>query len=153
MIATYNRLADLEQTIAELEALDDWHSIVLARADIGIFDWPLQSDTLYLSPSFKKMLGYRDHEFGNSLNDWLKNIHVDDRDRVSSEIELALCDGSEKYRAMHRMKHRNGNSIWFLFRASILRSDDGMPTRMIGAVIDVTDFKNHLFQTFQNMAD
>ncbi len=153
MISTNARLANLEQTIAELEAMDDWHSIVLARADIGIFDWPLQTNKMYLSPSFKKILGYDEHEFLTELDTWWPLFHADDCDQVASEIEAAICSGSDKYRALHRMKHRNGTVIWFLFRASILRSKNRMPTRMIGAAIDVSDVKIHLFKPFETVAD
>ncbi len=57
MIAVCNSETRLMQTIADLEVIDDWYSIILKNAGIGIFDWPLDRNRLYLSPSFTSMLG------------------------------------------------------------------------------------------------
>ncbi len=137
--SVYQPQAELEQTIAELEALDDWNTLILAEAEIGVFDWPLHSHELYLSPIFKRMLGYREHELPDSLNAWLSHIHPDDYDRVTSSLDQALHNGARKFQTVHRAKHRNGTSPLFLVKASIIRCNNGSPTRMLGAVIDLTN--------------
>ena len=140
----YHPQAQLEQTIADLEAVDDWNTMVLAEAEIGVFDWPLHSHELYLSPIFKRMLGYRDHELPDSLEAWLSHIHPDDHDRVTSSLDRAIRNGARKFQTVHRVKHRNGTSPLFLIKASIVRSADGTPTRMLGAVIDLTAVTHEL---------
>ena len=136
--SSYHPQAELEQTIAELEALDDWNSQVLAETEIGVFDWPLRSQKLYLSPIFKRMLGYRDHELPDSLQTWLSHIHEDDYDRVTTSLEQAIYNGARKFQTVHRVKHRNGTTPLFLIKAAIVRNQQGTPTRMLGAVIDLT---------------
>lgn len=142
--SVYHPQAELEQTIADLEAIDDWNSLILAEANIGVFDWPLHSQTLYLSPIFKRMLGYRDHELPNSLQAWLNHIHPDDYARVTSSLERAVRGGERKFQMLHRATHRDGTSPLFLVKASIVRSADGTPTRLLGAVIDLTDVSAEL---------
>ena len=142
--SSYHPQAQLEQTIAELEALDDWNSQVLDETEIGVFDWPLQSHELYLSPIFKRMLGYRDHELPDSLQAWLSHIHPDDYDRVTTALDQAVRNGARKFEMVHRAKHRNGTTPLFLIKASIVRNSRGTPTRMLGAVIDLTSVSEDL---------
>ncbi len=136
--SAYHPQAELEQTIADLEALDDWNSLILAEAEIGVFDWPLHSHELYLSPIFKRMLGYCEHELPDSLQAWLDHIHPDDYARVTADLDRAVRNGARKFQTVHRAKHRNGTSPLFLVKASIVRSNNGTPTRLLGAVIDLT---------------
>ena len=142
--SAYHPQAELEQTIAELEALDDWNSQVMAETEIGVFDWPLRSHDLYLSPIFKRMLGYRDHELPDSLQAWLSHIHADDYDRVTSSLEQAICSGARKFQTVHRAKHRDGTTPLFLIKAAIVRTSQGTPTRLLGAVIDMTTVAGEL---------
>ena len=140
----YHPQAELEQTIADLEALDDWNTLILAEVEIGVFDWPLHSHELYLSPIFKRMLGYREHELPDSLQAWLGHIHPDDYERVTADLDRAVRSGARKFQTVHRANHRNGTSPLFLVKASIVRSNDGTPTRMLGAVIDLTTVTQEL---------
>ncbi|MBM3969818.1 MAG: PAS domain-containing protein [Planctomycetes bacterium] len=136
--SSYHPQAELEQTIADLEALDDWNSQVMAETEIGVFDWPLRSHEVYLSPIFKRLLGYRDHELPDALQAWLSHIHSDDYDRVTSALERAIRNGACKFQTVHRVKHRDGTTPLFLIKASIVRNSKGTPTRMLAAVIDLT---------------
>lgn len=136
--SSYHPQAELQQTIAELEALDDWNTQVMAETEIGVFDWPLRSQELYLSPIFKRMLGYHDHELADSLQAWLSHIHADDYERVTTSLELAVRNGARKFQVLHRVNRRDGTTPLFLIKASIVRTSQGTPTRLLGAVIDMT---------------
>lgn len=136
--SAYHPQAELEQTIADLEALDDWNTQVLTETEIGIFDWPLRSSELYLSPIFKRMLGYRDHELADSLQAWLSHIHADDYNRVTTALEQAVKGDARKFQMVHRAQRRDGQALIFLMKASIVRNADGTPTRLLGAVIDLS---------------
>lgn len=134
----YHSQAAMQQTIAELEAVDDWNSQVLAETEIGVFDWPLRSQKIYLSPTLKRMLGYHDHELADSLQSWLSHIHEDDYDRVTTSLEQAVRSRVRKFQVMYRAKHRNGTDPLFLIKGAIVRDSQGTPTRLLAAVIDLT---------------
>lgn len=134
----YHSQTALQQTIAELEAVDDWNSQVLAETEIGVFDWPLRTQNLYLSPTLKRMLGYHDHELADSLQSLLSHIHADDYDRVTSSLEQAVRSRVRKFQLTYRAKHRNGASPLFLIKGAIVRDPRGTPTRLLAAVIDLT---------------
>ena len=90
------------------------------------------------------MLGYSDHELPDSLQAWLSHIHADDYNRVTSALDHAVRSGARKFQTVHRAKHRDGTTPLFLIKASIVRNNQGTPTRMLGAVIDLTAVTDEL---------
>lgn len=130
--------AQLEQTIADLKLLDDWNAQVLAETEIGLLDWPLGSQSLYLSPILKRMLGYDDDELPNALPSWLDHVHEDDYQRVTDALDQAVRGDARRVQFVHRANHRDGSTPLFLVNASIVRNSRGTPTRLLAAVVDLT---------------
>lgn len=141
MIAPFDREAVLEETIADLEALYDYHAMILSQARVGVLDWPVNDARVYMSPCLKSMLGYDDEELPDAFSEWLKHIHEEDRDRVTEELQNAVRDQSPTYQRVHRVTRRDGSSGWILFRAQITPQKQDRPGRLLGAVIDITDIR------------
>jgi len=141
MIAPFDREAVLEETIADLEALYEWHAMILSQAKVGVLDWPVNGARVYMSPCLKSILGYREHELPNAFSEWLNHIHQEDRDRISTQIREAVANDSKNYQAVHRVTRRDGSHAWILFRARIAHSDNNRPKRLLGAVIDISDIR------------
>lgn len=141
MIAPFDREAVLEETIADLEALYDYHAMILSQARVGVLDWPVNDARVYMSPCLKSMLGYDDEELPDAFSEWLKHIHEEDRDRVTQELQDAVRDNSPTYQRVHRVTRRDGSSGWILFRAQITPQKHNRPGRLLGAVIDITDIR------------
>ena len=141
MIAPFDREAVLEETIADLEALYEWHALILNQAKVGVIDWPVNDARVYMSPAMKSILGYNEDELPNAFSEWVKHIHDDDREKVTSELETAVSQGCDRYQSVHRVKRRDGSSGWILFRAQITPNFEGRPSRMLGAAIDISDIR------------
>lgn len=141
MIAPFDREAVLEETIADLEALYEWHAMILSQAKVGVLDWPVNQARVYMSPCLKSILGYREHELPNAFSEWLNHIHSDDRAKISQQITDAVAGGEKSFQAVHRVTRRDGSDAWILFRAKIAKSDHGRPKRLLGAVIDISDIR------------
>lgn len=141
MIAPFDREAVLEETIADLEALYDYHAMILSQARVGVLDWPVNDARVYMSPCLKSMLGYDDNELPDAFTEWLKHIHNEDRDNVVEEMREAVRDGRPNYQRVHRVTRRDGSSGWILFRAQITPKTEERAGRLLGAVIDITDIQ------------
>lgn len=141
MIAPLDREAELEETIADLEALYEWHAMILSQAKVGVIDWPVNQPRVYMSPCLKSILGYREHEMPNAFSEWLNHIHSDDRERISSQINDAVANNAKSYQAVHRVMRRDGSQAWILFRAKVTKPQDDRPKRLLGAVIDISDIR------------
>jgi diguanylate cyclase (GGDEF)-like protein/PAS domain S-box-containing protein len=108
---------------------------------IGVWDWDLQTNDIHLDPLLKAMLGYRDDEIRNHIDDWVQYVYEADLPAVMAAATEHLAGRSPAYRVEHRMVHREGHLVWVLAHGTAFRSPDGTPYRMVGTDIDITDRK------------
>ena len=108
---------------------------------VGVWDWDLDTNEIYLDPMLKAFLGYEDHEIRNHIDDWGKRVHPADRERVMAEATKHLEGASLQYEIEHRMLHKDGSIRWFLARGTAMRDKSGKPYRMLGTDTDITERK------------
>ena len=132
-----------EQARTETELMESRERFELAvrGAHDGLWDWNLETGEVYLSPRWKSILGYEDHEVANSFEEWETRIHPDDRQRALAAVWDHLDGLSPHYELEHRLLHRDGTYRWVRTRGTSVRNDSGRPTRLAGAHWDVTERK------------
>ncbi|BBM85738.1 chemotaxis protein CheB [Candidatus Uabimicrobium amorphum] len=109
----------------------------------GYWDWKLGTDDEYLSPKFKEMFGYQDHEMENKASAWQHLIFAEDFEVAKKNFQLHLdTDGEHPYIQEVRYKHKNGSTVWVLCRGLALKDETGNFTRMVGTHTDITHLKN-----------
>ena len=83
---------------------------VMGSAD-GIWDWNIETNETYLSPRWKKMLGYQEDEIENSIDTWLNLVHPDDHGRVQVAIDKHLTGHETHFHMEYRMQHKDGHIV------------------------------------------
>lgn len=121
-----------------LEASQRFELAVRGTND-GIWDWDLTGNQLWLSPRWKEILGYRADELSEGNQSWRDLIHEDDAADAWDRANAFIEGRASEYMATHRYRHRDGSVRYLLTRATLLRSDQGKATRMVGAVTDITE--------------
>lgn len=118
---------------------------VIENTMAGFWDWNIPENTEYLSPSFKKMFGYEDHEMESSPESWQKIIHPDDLDGVYEVFDKHVkSKGKIPYDNEVRYYHKNGSIVWVWCKGKVIEWDkDDNPVRMVGSHIDITALKNY----------
>lgn len=107
----------------------------------GWWDLDLKNSTSqYLSPGFKKLFGYEDHEIANNVNWWNANIYPDDKTVALQALEDHLTSG-KPYNITIRFKHKNGSYVWVICRGIALKNLEGKNERMIGTLTDISALK------------
>ena len=122
---------------------DDRYRRAAAATGVGIWDWNLLTGELYADPVFKELLGYKDDELRDHVDDWLGLLHPDDAGAVRERIEAHLRGDAPFYEAEYRLNHRDGSVRWFRTRGSATRNDQGTPVLMAGMTADITERKRH----------
>jgi len=126
-----------------LEANERFEKVCEATND-AIWDWNLLENTHYWGSGFEKNFGYTVDENETPIKDWTKNIHPDDRDQVFQSIQEAIDKPNQsKWRADYRFRKNDGTYANVIDRGVVIRDDTGKATRMVGAVIDITERKKH----------
>lgn len=114
-------------------------ALAVRAANVGLWDWDLQTNQVYFSPEWKQQIGYQDHEVPNQFDEWRRRVHPDDLPPTLARIEEHLADPESGYEREFRLRHRDGSYRWILARASVLRDAQGQPRRMLGAHLDITE--------------
>jgi PAS domain S-box-containing protein len=94
----------------------------------------------FLSANVRDVLGYEPDEFYGDPEFWLRNIHVDDSERVVAGMQILLQRGS--YTLEYRFRHRDGSHRWMRDVARVIREPSGEPLELVGYWIDVTEHAN-----------
>lgn len=143
-IAAERKQAEAERIQAEkmrleLKLLEQILDVVLA----GYWDWDMPNQREYLSPSFKRMLGYEDHELPNVPETWQKLIFQEDLPLIQECFDRHFQSlGKIPFYAEVRYRHQDGSTVWVICSGQVIEWDaTGQPLRMIGCHIDITDRK------------
>jgi PAS domain S-box-containing protein len=127
------------------EALRTGHTrygLATIAGSVGVWDWNLVTNDIYVDPSLKQLLGYSDHEIANHLDDWRLRVHPDDGERVMAAAAAHMDGRTPAFETAHRMVHRDGTIRWFLGRGVVVEREAGRPVRMIGTDTDITAQKD-----------
>jgi PAS domain S-box-containing protein len=128
-----------QQVLSELKLLENILDVVLA----GYWDWNFASQVEYLSPGYKRMLGYEDAELPNEPDLWRRLIFPEDLPKVLTCLECHIqSQGQIPHHSEVRYQHKDGSLVWVICSGQVIEWDSGgQAIRMVGCHIDITDRK------------
>ncbi|WP_162255115.1 PAS domain S-box protein [Rhizobacter sp. Root1221] len=142
VVLTFRDITQHRASELALIAAEERWKFALEGSGDGVWDWDAQTNKVYYSPRWKKMLGYAEHEIGDSLEEWTSRIHVDDLPRVMSGLRRHLRCETQVYQSEHRIRHRDGHDLWILDRGKVVgHNAEGRPLRVVGTHSDITSAK------------
>jgi two-component system cell cycle sensor histidine kinase/response regulator CckA len=135
------RTAELSRINRALRESEERYALAVEGSNDGIWDWNLVTEEVYLSPRWKKMLGYGDNEIANDRDAWKKLMHPDDYPRTKEILGDYLDGRIPNYEFECRFRHKDGSWRWIFNRGICLRDERGKPYRMAGSHSDITERK------------
>lgn len=127
-----------EQMVRENEAR---LRLALESAGAGLWDRDLSTGKVFFSPAWKQQLGYADDEFPNRWQHWEEHLNPEDRPLVLQALQDFIGGRTPTFDLEYRLRHKNGYYRWVHSRGSLLNNEKGMPYRMLGLNLDITDHK------------
>ncbi|WP_417565979.1 PAS domain-containing protein [Marinobacter sp.] len=106
-------------------------------ANIGTWEWNLETDDLFWTERVPMLFGYPEGELETSFENFVAAIHPGDRDRVKSAIQASI-EHDTPYQIEHRIIWPNGAVRWLLETGAVVRGQDGTAQQMLGVVEDIT---------------
>jgi len=105
---------------------------------IGLWDWDIDTGQVHWSDEHFEMEGYGPGEVEPSYQVWADRLHPDDRQETEAALDRAR-EGGEIFEQEFRVVHPGGEVRWLNARGRFFRNASGKPSRMIGAVLDVSE--------------
>ena len=140
---------DVLGALARAEKAEDAHRQAearLARSIRGTSDGPWEFEVAtgryWLAPHWRTMLGYSTEELQDPTINLLRTlVHPDDAPGQQAAFQKCLTTGV--YDAEFRVRMKTGDYRWFRSRGICEKDADGRPTRVSGALQDVTERRQY----------
>ncbi|HSK72129.1 MAG TPA: PAS domain S-box protein, partial [Pyrinomonadaceae bacterium] len=110
-------------------------------ARVGVWDLNLDTNELYLAPNLKELLGYKDEELDDNLENWNALVHPEDKEKVIAATKAHIEGKTPKYQVEARRRHKDGHYLWFLAQGIALRDETGKAYRLTGSDTDISQHK------------
>lgn len=120
------------------------YALGIAGAHQGLWDWTIDRDELYLSPSVDGMLGLAAGGLKRSEVGWAERVHPDDFHAYRDALRTYISRGNSAFELEFRMRHESGDYVWMKLRATCLPDEDGIAARVVGTVADITQARTDL---------
>jgi PAS domain S-box-containing protein len=115
---------------------------VIAGAQVGLWDWNLQTGQIACNERCNEMLGLPPHGPAATAELWQQHIHPEDRQRVAVTLQRHLAGSSALFETEYRLSPLEGSERWVHARGSVVARDAaGRPLLLSGTKIDITDRK------------
>ncbi len=105
--------------------------VFLASVEGGLND-------IYVSPQIESLLGFTQKEWTSNPVLWFRQLHPDDRMRLSREF-AKTCVTGQPFRSIVRVFDRAGALVWVHAEARLVRDGSGRPLFLHGVGFDVTE--------------
>ena len=116
--------------------------LAVKSSNVGLWDWDVSNHRVFFSPEWKSQLGYGVDELSDRLEEWVSRVHPNDKTRVLGHVEQHFQGSASAYEDEFRLQHRDGSYRWIYARAELLRDAAGIPQRMAGCHVDITERKH-----------
>jgi PAS domain S-box-containing protein len=142
---TEKSLRDSEKNLikisADLKVSEERFAMALQGTRAGIYEWRVKNNSIYVSPYWKNLLGYEDHELNElTVQIFLSFIHPEDIIQTSQSIETHL-QTHVPYQNELRIRTKSGGYKWFLDSGISKLDEEGNPSVVIGSIIDIDERK------------
>ena len=131
-----NDMARAEGQRYELEISEKRFNLAADSANLGVWEWDLDKDEIWVSPTRRAQLGLP--ASGRiTFEDLISRWHRDDRDKVREAVDAAIKN-SKDYQADFRILRADGSVHWVSARGRVQADDHGKPKRLTGISLDIT---------------
>ena len=116
--------------------------LALMGADLGLWDWNIETGAAFFNDRWANMLGYTLAEVEPHYDGWARLVHPDDMPHVTDVLDAHLEGKTLFYEVEHRLLTKTGEWKWVLSRGKVFERDShGKAVRAAGTHMDISERK------------
>jgi PAS domain S-box-containing protein len=108
--------------------------LALTSAEVGTWNWNLQTDQIYWSSQVDGFLDLSDGARPRTKNEWLALVYRDDRESIARTMRQAMDQAGAEVTFEHRVMRQNGSYLWLVWTGEMIRDRDGKAFHILGTV-------------------
>jgi PAS domain S-box-containing protein len=137
-----NDISERKRAEQELRQSEERLELALQGAELGLWDYTVQTGEAIFNQRWADMLGYTLDEIEPCIDTWHKLLHPDDAPGAIAALLDHLQGGTPFYESEHRLRAKSGEWKWILARGKVVERDEsGQPLRATGTHLDITERK------------
>jgi diguanylate cyclase (GGDEF)-like protein/PAS domain S-box-containing protein len=138
--------------ITEFSAQRRLLAMTVQAAELGTWDWQIDSGAVQFNDQWWRMFGYTPGELPDGLSTWWSQVNPEDRPAARAAMNRHFADQSQPYRCEFRMRCRDGGWLWVMAAGAVVERDgEGRPRRMVGVHMDI-DHRKQLEHKLESAA-
>jgi len=114
--------------------------LALEAANMGSWEYDLQTAVVKWSSGLEAIHGLAEGSFGGTFDDYQKDMHPEDHQRVMETLARTLEDGAE-HDIEYRIIKPDGAVRWVEGKGQLIRDGSGKATHLTGVCMDITERK------------
>ncbi len=122
----------------EIKRMSERLLLATQSADLGIWDWDVQRDTLEWDEAMCRIYGVSMQAFARNCDAWARTLHPEDRAEALAYLERIRA-GEETYDTEFRILWPDGDVRYVKAYGRVQRDAAGRAVRVTGINFDVTD--------------
>jgi PAS domain S-box-containing protein len=139
-LGVLNDITERKKAEVELRVSQERFQLAMDATADGLWDWNVQSGTIYYSPAWGRIIGYE--ELKPVFSTWKSRLHPEDKPLVLASLQAHLDGETAVWRNEHRLVTSDGSWKWVAGRGRVVaRNEDGKALRMIGTIADISERK------------
>jgi PAS domain S-box-containing protein len=108
--------------------------LALTSAEVGTWNWDLQTDHIYWSSQVDRFLDLSEGARPRTKYDWLALVYPEDRESMARVMRQAMDQLGADVAFEHRVLRSDGSVFWCVWTGEIIRDQDGTALHILGTV-------------------
>lgn len=122
------------------EFSNDVLELALGFSNVGIWEYDVETSNIRWSKQMYNMLGISE-DISPTMHTMTPYIHPEDVDRVLKSIDDAIENKTQYDVEIRMLRADNNQVIWCRYTGRAIYDENGKPTQMLGAGINITPIK------------
>ena len=131
----------MKETEQALHETQKRYRMATEAGRVGVWDLNLETREIYVDPQLKELLGFREEDTLNHLDDWMQRLHPEDLGSATALAQVHFRGATSSYEFEHRVLHKDGSIRWLLVRGRLPRRANGTVRHMLGTYTEITERK------------
>jgi PAS domain S-box-containing protein len=134
-------VGDRKQAEAALRESEERLRLALAGGQMGMWEMDLATGRAYLDGLEARLLGMEFVPTEFTIEQFLQRVHPEDRQELLQKVRHAIQAGGDFQSEFRLAPVHEGDVRWMAATATVVRNEEGHPTRLLGVNFDITQRK------------
>jgi len=142
IVAYVHDITERKERERDLVTTKERMELALEGANLGIWDWNMQTDEVTRDELLTDMLGYTQSEMGDRMRGWEEIVHPDGEKRHTQALAHHISNRTPYFQCDHRLRTKSGDWKWVRTMGKVVERDENeTPVRAVGIHQDIDDRK------------